>query len=153
MSGGQHVKDKTLRRLLPNFLGRPGPIIGAPTPPDLDGDPPKALAAGALHTLLLGMLLWLALYFATAPLAVVRKGAGFALAGVLTLSVLTSLFYLSRGRVKLSSWIILSSLWFISTILTLFSGGIESRGLIFCVSISVAAVWLLGQRVALTSVA
>ena len=103
MSGSQPVKDKALRRLLPNFLGRLGPSIGVSTPPALDGDPPKVLAAGALHTLLLGVLLWLVLYFAAAPLAVVRKGAGFALAGVLTLSVLTSLFCLIRGRVKLAS--------------------------------------------------
>ena len=125
--------------------------LGATAPPVVDGDPAKALAARTLHPLLLGVLLWLVLYFAAAPLAVERKAAGSGLAGALMLSVLTSLFYLSKGRVKLASWIILSSLWFVWTIITLFSGGIESRGLIFFIAISVAAAWLLGQRVALIS--
>src|SRR5260221_906325 len=137
---------------MPGFLLWFGPLIRTTTPPSVGGDPAKALAARTLHPLLLGILLWLVLYSAAAPLVVVRKAAGFALAGVLALSVLTSLFCLSKAQVKVASWITLSSLWCLATILTLFSGSIESRGLTLYIAVSVAAAWLLGQRAALISV-
>src|SRR6185436_7172183 len=98
------ISRTRLRHLMPKFFFRLGPLIRATTPPTVDGDPAKALAARTLHPLLLGILLWLVLYSAAAPFVVVRKAAGFALAGLLALAVLTSLFCLSRGLVNVASW-------------------------------------------------
>jgi hypothetical protein len=152
MSTSQHVLYEGSRLLMPSIRVRLEPLIRATTPPPIDGDPVKALAAKTLHSLLLGVLLWLVLFSAIdLPFFAVRKGTSSALAIITALSVLSSLFYLARSEVKFASWIFLSCMWFDATIFTMLSGGIESRTLLFYIPISIMAAWLLGQRAALIS--
>jgi PAS domain S-box-containing protein len=130
-----HTRDQLWRHL----------TIGA------NGDPIETLAARTLRSLLLGVLLWLVVFAAVSLPFAARRNTGFLLAILLLFSVLASVAALGKGRVKLASWIFLSSLWFVATVLTIFSGGIASRGLMLYLSISIMAAWLLGRRAALLS--
>ncbi len=112
------------------------------------GDLIETLAARTLRSLLFGVLLWLVLFSSVFLPFAARRTAVFILLMVLLFSVLTSLAALGKGRVKLASWIFLSGLWFIATILTIFSGGIASRGLGLYLAICVTAAWLVGRRAA-----
>src|SRR5580704_2630445 len=152
MNSSKHAEYEGRAHLTPSVLFRLGQLIGATTPPTVNGDPAKALAAKTLHSLLFGVMLWLVLFSTVElPFFAARKGSGFALSIALLLSIVTSLFYLNRGHIKCASWIFLSGMWFVATVITMFSGGIASRGLMYYIAISVTAAWLLGQRVALIS--
>ncbi len=121
-------------------------------PPTLDGDAIETLAARTLHSLLIGVLLWLILFSALVlPFYAFRKAAGFSLVAGFMLLVLASVVYLSRGHVKVASWIFLSCMWCMVTIILMLSGGNMNRGTMFYVAISVTAAWLVGERVAFIS--
>ena len=98
------------------------------------------------------MLLWLTLFSAVVlPFFVLRKAAGFVLVAGFTLLVLASLVYLSRGYVKVASWIFLSCMWSIVTIILILTGGITSLGVMSYLATSITAACLLGEREAFIS--
>ena len=150
-SGSQQVQNERLKYLMPSLF-RLRPLIEATKPPALHRDAIETLAARTLHSLLIGVLLWLILFSAVVlPFYALRKAAGFALVVGFMLLVLASLVFLSRGHVKVAGWIFLSCMWFMVTIILMLSGGITNRGTMFYVAISVTAAWLVGQRVAYIS--
>ena len=136
--------------LIPNFVFRRWRSLMSPPTPHANAL--EDLAARTLHSLLIAVLLWLALFSVVVlPFYAFRKATGFALIGGFTLLVLASLQYLSSGYVKVASWIFLSCMWFMVTVILMLSGGITNRGTMFYVAISVTATWLVGQRVAFIS--
>ena len=130
---------------LPHWLD---PFRQPASPRTTDSDPVSDLAARTLHSLLIGLLLWVVLILGVAvPFFAARKLAASGLALALLLAVLASLFCLRKGRVTLASWILLSSAWLITTLMVVFSGGIASRGLLGFTAIIVTSAWLLGRRI------
>jgi PAS domain S-box-containing protein len=98
------------------------------------------------------VLLWLVLFSAVVlPFFALKKAAGFSLVVGIMLLILASRVYLSRGHVKIASWIFLSCMWCMVTIILMLSGGITNRGTMFYVAVSVTAAWLVGERIAFIS--
>jgi len=73
-------------------------------------DPAGDLAAKALHAVIMGLLLWTALFFAVLlPFGVESKLGSGAVGLVLLASLVTSLACLRKGRVRLASWIFIAT--------------------------------------------
>jgi hypothetical protein len=90
MNSSKHAEYEGRAHLTPSVLFRLGQLIGATTPPTVNGDPAKALAAKTLHSLLFGVMLWLVLFSTVElPFFAARKGSGFALSIALLLSIVT----------------------------------------------------------------
>jgi PAS domain S-box-containing protein len=108
------------------------------------------LAANALRTTLAGLLAWLVLQFGLfIPFLVVRKAATFGFSLALLLSLLASLHYLRRGRVKLASWILVSTLWLHGAADAALAGGISSHSLVGLLAVTVVTAWLFEYEVTL----
>ena len=113
-------------------------------------DPAKVLAAKTLHTVLLGTLPFATLCLAVVvPLFAVRKAAASATWAVLIVATLACMFLLKQGFARLSSWIFVSTAWFILAMFVALSGGIASPALLGQIAVIVGAAWLLGRRAAL----
>lgn len=116
------------------------------TPADAAGD----LAARALHAVIMGLLLWMVVFFAILlPFGIVSKLASAAVGLGLLGSLVASLWCLRRGRVRLASWIFISAVWVLQMVLIVFSGGPASPLLTSGLVVVVTAAWLLGRRIAL----
>ena len=118
-------------------------LIGPPVFEDED----KTRTAGVLNTILLAMLLYVVLVGSIAvPFVFVEKlySSLFILAGLVMFAVA---YWLMRcGRVRLASTIFVCTLWIISTIFMLLSGGMTSVVAALYVTGTVAAGLLLGAR-------
>ena len=113
-------------------------------------DPSQALAAGALHAALGGLLCWLVVFFAVLlPFVVLRKAAAAAMGIFLLIGLVASIFLLRRGRVRPASWIFIGSTGMFLMIITIFGGGTASPELMSGLAIVVTAAWMLGRRVTL----
>jgi two-component system, sensor histidine kinase and response regulator len=112
--------------------------------PPAGSDPKAVLAASALRTTLAGLSAWLALQFAFfIPFLIVKKATSVAFGLVLLLSVLASLHYLRIGRVRLASWILVSTLWVLGAVEIVLAGYIASYSVVGLMAITVATAWLL----------
>jgi PAS domain S-box-containing protein len=112
-----------------------------------EGDPAETLAARMLHSILIGVLLWVALDLGVGvPFLLSRKLASAILCLVLSLLVLGALFFLHRGRVRLAGSIFISGAWILTTVLDVLSGGLSSSALLLYIALTITAGWLLGQR-------
>jgi PAS domain S-box-containing protein len=113
-----------------------GPLAGDPT-------------ARILHTLLLGIVIWLGAYFLfffPFPIFVVRRlGAGAIASGVF-LTAAISLYVLRRGSLRNSALIYVWGMWLSFSVLIFFGGGIRSPGLVMYSALPISAAWLFGYR-------
>jgi len=112
-------------------------------------DPAGDLAAKALHAVIMGLLLWTALFFAVLlPFGVESKLGSGAVGLVLLASLVTSLACLRKGRVRLASWIFIATTWLLLMIMIAFGGSTASPLLTASLGVVVTAAWLLGRRIA-----
>jgi PAS domain S-box-containing protein len=121
-------------------------------PPALEGDEDKHRLA-VFSTLLWSFILLLALYTLIAlPLLVARKLAVLAIVALLVGIWVGVRALLQAGRFRLAALVWLTTLWALTTFLTLFAGGVRSNVSAFYLSIPVLAGLLLGPRGALAAV-
>ncbi|MFN7995586.1 MAG: response regulator [Bryobacteraceae bacterium] len=114
--------------------------------------PAEQLAARALSSVLITLLVWLALWFALAlPFFVVRKLPTALMNGAVAASFLISLALLKRARVKPAIWVFTITLWIDAGVIALLSGGIRSVAMLSFVPGFVTAATLLGAYVATVS--
>jgi signal transduction histidine kinase len=112
----------------------------------LAGDPPARI----LHGLLVGLLLWLSVYF-----VVFRAIFGNTTTTSLLLTILLSfacmaaLLLLAWGFFRWASLVYLGGIWLATSFMIAMNGGIRSPGLVFYVALPISAAWLLGYRPAL----
>jgi PAS domain S-box-containing protein len=102
-----------------------------------------------LHALLVGLLIWTAIYIvAILPRFVVRMHAAVALLTFEAGFFLIALILLHRGALRNAALIYLLGIGIPSTILIAFHLGIRSPVLVLYISIPISAAWLLGYRAA-----
>lgn len=119
-------------------------------PPVFEGDEDKTRTTRVLNTILLAMLLYVVFIGSIAvPLVFVEKlySEVFVLATLLMFAV--AYWSMRRGRVKLASTIFVCTLWIISTVFMLLSGGMTSVVAALYITGTVAAGLLLGVRATL----
>ena len=139
-----------LREIGARLLGTVGWVWGWDLPPGCGDRPNEVLAARALRTTLVGVLAWLVLQFGLIiPFLVVRKAATLVFSIALLLSVLVSVYYSRRGRVKLASWVVVASFWILLTADALLTGGISSQAVAGFLSVTVVTAWLFEYQVML----
>ena len=110
----------------------------------------KALAAQALHSVLLGAVPFTVLYLGVViPLFVVRKAAASAMWAVILVITIACMFLLRRGYIRLSGWVFLSAAWMVLSMFVALSGGIASPALLSHIAVIVVAAWLVGRRSAI----
>jgi PAS domain S-box-containing protein len=108
--------------------------------------------AKVLHALLLGLLIWIAMYTAAfLPRFVVRQVAAVAVLAVLAFSYAGAMVFLRRGNLRAASLQYLSVALAEATLLIFLNGGIRSPILVLYTSVPISAAWLLGTRAVFVS--
>jgi signal transduction histidine kinase/CheY-like chemotaxis protein len=105
-------------------------------------------SAKTLHYLLVGYTTSLIAEAAAAPFWP-RKAAAASLIVFMTLTALSALILLNRGRFRVASWIYLCTLWLLSTVIIILGGGARSQDTVFYIALSISAAWLVGYWSAL----
>jgi PAS domain S-box-containing protein len=122
--------------------------FGIRTAPELKVEDPVIPVAGKmLHSILIGVLLWVVLDLAVGvPFVLSRKLASALLCLALSLLALAALYFLRQGRVRLAGAVFISGAWILATVLDLLSGGLSSSALLLYIALTITAGWLLGRR-------
>ena len=128
------------------------------------GDMETRLAISLLHTIASGIVLWSLGYFLVfLPLFVARKAVAGGMAAAILGGAVAALFMLYRGasngealhspdilkrQVRRASWVLIGVITVVVMAYIILDGGAQSRALFLLVATAVAALVLLGQRVA-----
>lgn len=108
--------------------------------------------ARVLHWLLIGLLIWFALYLAVIlPFFNIKRALSAVLAALGIVIWAATLWLVRRGLMQWAALLYLSALYVSATLLILLYGGIRSPATVLYVALPISAAWLLGQRAALVS--
>lgn len=106
-------------------------------------------SAKLLHYLLLGFAASLSIELVAMPFWP-RKAVAATVVIFMSISALASLALLQRGYFRSASWVYLSAMWVISTVIIILGGGAHSEDQVFYIALSISAAWLVGYRAALS---
>jgi signal transduction histidine kinase len=108
--------------------------------------------ARVLHWLLVGLLIWFALYISIIlPFFNIKKALSALLAVFGILTWVVALVLMRRGLLRWAALVYLSAMYVSATLLMVLYGGIRSPATVLYMSLPISAAWLLGQRAALVS--
>ena len=110
--------------------------------------------ARVLHVLLVGLMLWFALYITIIlPFFNVRKAVSELLAILGMFAWFVALILLRRGFFRRAAILYLSVLFLSASLLLVLYGGVRSAAIVLYMALPISAAWLLGRRAALISAA
>jgi len=118
------------------------------------GPPANDTTARVLYSLLVGLLVWFAIYMTIIlPFFTAKKAVSvlLALAGALVWFV--ALWHIRRGFFRRAALVYLYTGFLSSSLVIVLYGGIRSAAVMFYLALPISAAWLLGERAAMISAA
>lgn len=117
-------------------------------PPVFDGDEAKTYAASLLNTVLFSVLLGTILYGVASPIAITDVPLRLAYVSFLVGLVLSLIFVMRRGQVRLAASVIVVGLWAVLTVAAITSSGVTAPAFNGYIVVILCAGLLIGARAA-----